>query len=123
VIAVALWMIVLTLRMMLVFPYVALDAGVAAPLRSWRATRGHVLALLGLLVLTTGAPAAVQALVPLALDDAPGVAAWLALAIDTVLYFPVTAIGLTASALAARDLGAVPRPELDPAAPDPTTAS
>ena len=70
--------------------------------RCVRGARGHVLALLLLLVLTAGLPTAVQALVPLALDDAPGVAAWLALAIDTVLYFPVTAIGLTASALAAR---------------------
>src|SRR5262249_6695382 len=76
VIAVALWAIVLTLRTALVFPLVALDAGPAALARSWRATRGHALAILGLFILAVAPPAAVQALVPLAIDDAPGAMAW-----------------------------------------------
>jgi hypothetical protein len=105
--AAALWALVLTLRMMLVFPLVALDAGLAAPLRAWRATRGRMLALLGLLIATAGPPTAVEALAPLVLDDAPGVSAWGALLLDVVLYFPASAIALTAGALAARALGAV----------------
>jgi hypothetical protein len=105
--AAGLWALVLTLRMMLVFPLVALDAGLAAPLRAWRATRGQMLALLGLLIATAGPPTAVEALAPLVLDEGPGVSAWGALLLDVVLYFPASAIGLTAGALAARALGAV----------------
>jgi hypothetical protein len=103
---VALWALVLTLRMMLVVPLVTLDAGAAAVPRSWRATRGHALAILALYILTVAPPAVVQALVPLAIDDAPGAMAWLALAVDTALSFPAGAIGTTAAALAARQLDA-----------------
>ncbi len=108
--AAVLWAVTLMLRTMLVLPLVALGAGAAAALRSWRATRGHALAMLGLLALTEAPPAIVQAVVPLAIDGASGPLAWLALALDAVLYFPAAAIGASAAALAARHLGAVPEP-------------
>jgi hypothetical protein len=106
----ALWTAVFALRTLLVVPLVALDGAVAAPLRSWRATRGHTLALLWLFVLTAVPPTAVQYLAGLAFDDAPGVQAWASLLLDVVVYFPQSAIALTATALAAHELGAVPAP-------------
>jgi hypothetical protein len=121
----ALWTALFALRVMLVFPLVALDAAFAALPRSWDATRGHALALLALFLLTVGPPTAVQALAALPFDDAPGVQAWASLLLDVVLYFPVNAIGLTAGALAARALGAVPAStERGPEQPtEPATAS
>jgi hypothetical protein len=106
----ALWTAVFALRTLLVVPLVALDVAVAAPLRSWRATRGHTLALLWLFVLTVVPPTAVQYVAGLVFDDAPGVQAWASLLLDVVVYFPQSAIALTATALAARELAAVPSP-------------
>jgi hypothetical protein len=106
--AAAIWAVVLTLRTMLLFPLVALDAGIAALPRSWRATRGHAPAILGLVIVVEVPLLVLQAVVPLVLDDMPGPAGWFALALDTALYFPASAIGATATALAARHLGVAP---------------
>lgn len=104
VVAVIVWMVVLTLRTVLVFPLAALDAGAGALARSWHVSRGHAVALAGLFILTQLPAMVVQSLVPSALVESGGAGAWIALALETALYFPATALAATAAALAARDL-------------------